>query len=180
MSHSQSPHDEALFERLGRPVRRRIAVLGALLILPAFLAWWCAPMLGVRGNVRGLLTVSFPLVVMVGYQLWWTRILAVATGAFGRRLSRALMRLAVRRTSTEGRTQLRPTREDARQLGSRALAATSVFRTVARIAGVVVGLAVGFAATWWAAMLVTVALVAWGQWLAALGADGWLPLPEGD
>ena len=180
MSHSRPPLDKAMVERLGRPVGRRAAVLGALLIFPAFLAWWCAPLLGVRGDVRGLLTASFPLVVMVGYQLWWTRILAVATGAFGRRLRQVLMRSSARKTSLEGRTPLRPTPEGAQQLAIRALAATSVFRTVARIAAVGVGLCVGFAATWWAAMVVTVALVAWGQWLAALGAGGWLPLPEGD
>lgn len=165
---------------LDRPIGRRAAVLGGLFLLPPFVAWWLAPLLGIDGGVRLLLAFSFPLVLMVGYQLWWTRMLAVATGAFGRRLSQALIRLAVRRTSTEGRTQLRPTPEDARQFAIRALAATGIFRTVARITGVVVGLAVGITATWWAAMLVTVALVAWGQWLGALGGEGWLPLPEGD
>jgi hypothetical protein len=180
MTLPRPPIDNALAERLDRPLGRRAALLGALFLLTPCIAWWTAPLLGVDGGVRGLLALSFPLVVIVGYQLWWTRMMAAATSTFGRRLKQALWQVLVRKESIEGRTDLLPTPEDVRQLAIQTLNATGIFRTVARIAALGVGLAVGFAANWMAALVVTIALIGWGQWLAALGSDGWLPIPEGE
>jgi hypothetical protein len=155
-------------------------VLGGLFLLPPFVAWWLAPLLGIDGGVRLLLAFSFPLVLMVGYQLWWIRILAAATGAFSSRIRRALGNAAGREHSNQEGPRLRPSAEEVQQLRLRELEVSSVFRPVARASALVVGVAIGFAVGWWVGLLAILVLMLWGQWLAALGAQGWLPIPEAD
>ncbi len=179
MPRSLTPPQNHLAERLDRPIGRRAALLAALFFAPPMLAWLLAPLMGIDRGARGIFVASFPLVVIVGYQLWWTRILAAATSTVGRNLFRTMWHLLVRKQSIEGPTNLLPTPEDIRQLATATLEATSIFRRVGRIAALLVGLAIGFAVNWVAAAVVVLLLIGWGQWLAALGTAGWLPIPEG-
>jgi hypothetical protein len=125
-----------------------------------------------------LVSASLVAVLLIGYQVWWLKILVFATDAFGRRLQRGAGHFLRRRKMTEASTRLRPTQEEEQQLGLRTLEATRVFRTVARGAGLLVAVVVGFSIGWGAALAVLVAQICWGQMLASLGYAGWLPTPD--
>lgn len=170
-----TPLPNELAAHLARPVGQRAAILATVLFLAPLVAWLIGPALGITAGIRGLVALSFAVVVVVGYQLWWLRILVAGSGAFAGRLTRGVWPLISRR---EERT-LRPTPDEVHELASRTLATSSgTFRTVARAAGVILAIVVGFNAGLAAALGVLMLHVFWGESLAWLGREGWLPIPE--
>lgn len=178
MSHRPASQLEEAAERLGRPMGRRAALLAALFLLVPIVAWFAASASGLEGTPQALFAMAFPVVLILGYQAWWVRILAVASRTVGRKLRGALWQLLVRRQTIEGRTEFMPTPEDVRQFAIDTLEATSVFRTVGQWVALVTAIWLGLTAGWLTGGLAGVLVLLWGRGLARLGAGGWLLVPE--
>jgi hypothetical protein len=174
-----TPIPSDLAKRIDRPIGRRAALLAVLLVAAPATAWLIVSLLGVIGFARGMSVALFLLVLAIGYQLWWLRILAAGLDLGGRRIGGALWRRLTRRAPI-GSDSIRATADDVQRLAVRTLEATSVFRSVGDVAALIAFLALGLGGAWLAAIVTAVLLAGWGRWLATLGFHGWLPIPEGE
>jgi hypothetical protein len=174
-----TPIPSDLATRLDRPVGHRAVLLAVLLAAAPATVWLIVSLLGITGFARGMSVAAFPLVLAIGYQLWWLRILAAGLDLGGRRIGGALWRRVTRRAPIAS-GGLRATADDVQRLAVRTLEATRVFRSVGNVAALIALLGIGLRGTWLAAIVTAILLGGWGRWLASLGFRGWLPIPEGE
>lgn len=165
-----------------RPWWAVAGTLGAALFGGAALgsaaSWLLAPDSHLAGFV-GFLTL--PLVLGLGYHLWYSRIMSLVARRFGKSVLAALWQVIRRRRPSLD--SVMPTRDDVVWLIQRTIQAASSFTHAGMLIGFASGLLVGLVTPrpFWLGLGVFVGLAAaYGRILTRLARSGYLPPPGGE
>ena len=156
--------------------------IGVLMSIPV-IGWFVSNLLGTLStNAQTAIYISFFLILLFGYGLWFVRLGVRAISAIGKNVLFAIFRLGKQKKEQKGQEERLPIAEGHDQFDIALQQTASSFFIVSILMGVVSGLSAIFyeSATeaWLRVCIVFGACLLWGLFLANLAKRGYLPIPS--
>ena len=166
-----------------QPVGRQFLALICAVVACPLLSWTIAQTLGdVSKAAKVFLFLPFPLILLIGYSLWLSRLKVIVFDCLGKGLIWAFVRMILFRKVPTDLKSILPTTHTLEKMATRAQEAASSFAWVAVPIGLLAGaVAFCFQTQTTPALqmaLVTITCFAWGHLLSKLGRQGFVPVPE--